>query len=127
MFIEQVKIVVRKNFLLSYRTREIFIEMVFPLIVGMAVSLVNFETNKIFLGIPFISFTRSLVFNLINDKAERFKELQKVRIYPCTNPLPIDFHSLTLLFLTQIMGLKTSAYNAGWMISAYIRGFIVRL
>ncbi|KAL4439562.1 hypothetical protein ABPG74_003964 [Tetrahymena malaccensis] len=103
MLVEQVKVVLKKNFLLSIRSKEILADVFFPLVVGLVVSYVTNELNKVILGIPFTSFTRSIVYQFVHDKAERMKEIQK------------------------IMGLRTTSYNVSWLVYYYLRGFVACL
>lgn len=60
---------------MSFRTKEVLADAFFPFVVGMVMVYVTNELNKVLLGIPFISFTRSIVYQFLSDKADRFKEI----------------------------------------------------
>ncbi|CAD8160982.1 unnamed protein product [Paramecium pentaurelia] len=102
---QQIISLIKKNLLISYRNREIFIEALLPIIVSLMLTFREYlsemkQLMPLLYSLATASTQRSMLIKLVEEKSKRYKELQK------------------------IMGMNEKSYLIGWVLTGYIRVII---
>ncbi|CAD8056529.1 unnamed protein product [Paramecium primaurelia] len=101
---QQILVVFQKNYMVYFQEKQYIGEFLVPIIVFVMLMVAQKENNPVFLEImaefvpmTFLATSRYIVIQMIAEKSERQKEIQK------------------------IMGLKGSAYQLGWLLFNFSR------
>ncbi|CAD8156729.1 unnamed protein product [Paramecium octaurelia] len=102
---QQIISLIKKNLLISYRNREVFIEALLPIIVSIMLTFREYlsemkQLMPLLYSLATASTQRSILIKLVEEKSKRYKELQK------------------------IMGMSEKSYLIGWVLTGYIRVII---
>ncbi|CAK72042.1 unnamed protein product (macronuclear) [Paramecium tetraurelia] len=102
---QQIISLIKKNLLISYRNREVFIEVLLPIIVSIMLTFREYlsemkQLMPLLYSLATASTQRSILIKLVEEKSKRYKELQK------------------------IMGMSEKSYLIGWVLTGYIRVII---
>ncbi|EAR92762.2 ABC transporter family protein (macronuclear) [Tetrahymena thermophila SB210] len=105
LFRLQFSTIYKKNMLIAYRSKDIFKESTLPLFAGVLLLLTKYLDQlammaPLLIPLAISGTSRSTLIQLVEEKAERYKETQK------------------------IMGLKQSAYITAWISSSYSKGVL---
>ncbi|CAK76708.1 unnamed protein product (macronuclear) [Paramecium tetraurelia] len=101
---QQILVVFQKNYMVYFQEKQFIGEFAVPIIVFAMLMVAQKENNPVFLEVvaefvpmTFLATSRYIVIQMIAEKSERQKEIQK------------------------IMGLKGSAYQLGWLLFNFSR------